>query len=740
MRNPQRRKVVRLVGRVAEGEVRLDLQSVGRGRHHPPGSRSVRRCTARHTCLPLVHRRAAAAPAGEPDGSGARTAQDDDAAPVRLHLGVGLVLLGLDLLRGRVELGDPAVAVLLARQDERQHVVVAVEDHQEVVVERLLAAGVGLGDGLAVEEDHHRAGVAVGPGVLVHVVATGLEPGDVADRALATVVGRPGEEPAAAEDRVVAAQLDEPLRERDEVELVLVEVPVDPRDLVVLAVAVVVAALGAPELVAVQEHRHALREQEGREHVALLAQSQGVDLLVLRRTLDAAVPGAVVALAVVAVLAVGVVVLLVVGHQVPQREAVVGGDEVDRGDRLAAAVLVEVAGAGEARGELAEGRALATPEVADGVAVLAVPLGPQGREVADLVAAVADVPGLGDQLDLADHRVLLDEVEERRQLVDLVELAGQRRREVEPETVDVHLGHPVAQRVHDQLQHVRVAHQQAVAGARGVVVVRLVLVDEAVVGRVVDAAEADGRAELVALGGVVVDHVEDDLDARLVQRLDHALELGHLLTAGAVCRVAVVRREEPDRVVAPVVRQALVAQREVVDELVHRHELDGRDAEPLEVLDDHRVGDAGVGAADLLRDVGVGLGEALDVGFVDDAVVVLVPRQAVLAPVEEGVDDDREHRVAEAVLDVRLGRVLARARRSRRRTATGRRPAGRRSPWRRGRAAACGGCSGGRSRGRRGRARGSRSAARAGRRAGRRATRSRRPRAARRASRRRRRR
>ena len=89
-----------------------------------------------------------------------------------------------------------------------------------------------------------------------------------------------------------------------------------------------------------------------------------------------------------------------------------------------------------------------------------------------------------------DHRVLLDEVEERAQPVDLVELPGQRRGEVEAEAVDVHLRHPVAQRVHDQLQHVRVPHEQAVAGAGGVVVVRRVAVDEPVVGGVVDAAEA----------------------------------------------------------------------------------------------------------------------------------------------------------------------------------------------------------------------------------------------------------
>ena len=127
----------------------------------------------------------------------------------------------------------------------------------------------------------------------------------------------------------------------------------------------------------------------------------------------------------------------------------------------------------------AEARRLAAPEVADGVAVLAVPLRPQRREAADLVAALADVPRLGDQLDLADHRVLVDQVEERREPVDLVELAGQRRGQVEPEPVDVHLGDPVAQRVHDQPQRLVLADVEAVAGAGGVVVVLRVAVGRA---------------------------------------------------------------------------------------------------------------------------------------------------------------------------------------------------------------------------------------------------------------------
>ena len=367
------------------------------------------------------------------------------------------------------------------------------------------------------------------------------------------------------------------------------------------------------------------------------------------------------ALAVVAALAVRVVVLVVVGDQVGQGEAVVRGDEVDRRERAAAVVLVQVGAAGQARGELTEAAGLAAPEVAHGVAVLPVPLRPQGREVAHLVAAGADVPRLGDELDLADHRVLLHEVEEHRQPVDVVELPGQGGREVEPEPVDVHLGDPVPQRVHDQLQGVRIADVERVARARVVHVVLLVVLDQAVVRGVVDAPQRERRAHVVALGGVVVDDVEDDLDVGVVQVAHHRLELLHLRAGTAARRgVGVVGREEGDRVVAPVVREALLLQVVVVEELVDRHELHGGDPEPLVVLDHHRVREARVGAAQLLREIRVLHRQPAHVGLVDHRLVVRDARRAVAAPVEERVHHDRLRDVRR-----RVG-VVARLRRAER--------------------------------------------------------------------------
>ena len=134
-------------------------------------------------------------------------------------------------------------------------------------------------------------------------------------------------------------------------------------------------------------------------------------------------------------------------------------------ERPAAVLLVEVGRAGEAEGEVADAR-LAAPEVAHHVAVDPVPLRPEHREVADLVAALADVPRLGDQLHLGEDRILVDDVEEGREPVDLVELARERRGEVEAEAVDVAVADEVAQRVHDQPQHARMRRVEAVAGAR----------------------------------------------------------------------------------------------------------------------------------------------------------------------------------------------------------------------------------------------------------------------------------
>ena len=79
-----------------------------------------------------------------------------------------------------------------------------------------------------------------------------------------------------------------------------------------------------------------------------------------------------------------------------------GGDEVDA---AGGGGREDVGGAGERGGEVAEHVGVAAPEAAHAVAVAVVPFEPVGGEVAELVAAGADVPGLGDHDAVGEERV-----------------------------------------------------------------------------------------------------------------------------------------------------------------------------------------------------------------------------------------------------------------------------------------------------------------------------------------------
>ena len=117
---------------------------------------------------------------------------------------------------------------------------------------------------------------------------------------------------------------------------------------------------------------------------------------------------------------------------------------------------------------------------------------------------------------------------------------------------------------------------------------------------------------LIALTGVVVDHIEHHFDVRLVKGLHHGAKLVVLATGRLRHRVGMVRGEEVQRHIAPGIPFLGVV-------LKDRHQLDDGDAQFLEVR--NLFNEARVGAAGLRRDPGIRvLGESLDMQFVDDGV------------------------------------------------------------------------------------------------------------------------
>src|SRR5204862_1603406 len=108
--------------------------------------------------------------------------------------------------------------------------------------------------------------------------------------------------------------------------------------------------------------------------IPVLLRAQHDDRGILHRALRAAVPTVAVIGSVTVVFAVRLVVLVVVAHEIAQREAVVGSDEVEARARPPAIVRVEIAAARESRSHFAHGATAAFPKAAHTVAVFTVPL------------------------------------------------------------------------------------------------------------------------------------------------------------------------------------------------------------------------------------------------------------------------------------------------------------------------------------------------------------------------------
>ncbi len=418
---------------------------------------------------------------------------------------------------------------------------------------------------------------------MLHLAAVRLEPGDVLE--CFGRIGLPAEVAPAAEQRLGLAQRDGLGGERQQRLVVRGEIPVDPGDLVVLGVGVVVPVLRPVDLVAVRQHRHALRQHHCRDQVALGTGADGVDIRVVGFAFDAEVARLVVVVPVVVVLAVGLVVLVFVADKVAQGESIVRHDEVDAGARSAARLAKDVRRARHAVGEIGPAAVVAQPPLPHAIAKAIVPFRPQGGEMSGLVAARANIPGFGDELDGRQNGILMDGVEKAAARVEGRMLAPQRDGQVESEAIDVHFLNPVAEAVQGHFQHLGLREVERVAGTGEVDVPAPVVGQQPVVAGVVGALPAQRWTEVIALAGVVVDDVEDDLDAGRVQFAHHPAKLADLHQRVGTAGVPRLRRKEVEGAVPPIVGQVLFSQERVVDKGVDGQQLDGGDAETGQVLD-----------------------------------------------------------------------------------------------------------------------------------------------------------
>ncbi len=217
---------------------------------------------------------------------------------------------------GAVAEQGPAELVARLRQDQALGGVPAVDRQDDAIQATLRRRG----------HDHHQgSSQRIIPLRRRELRAIRLTPGHVRIRMSGNCDA--AQEQIDAEGWAPAPDRDQPPRKGKE-PLVL-GCPVHPADRIVLGIAVVVAALGASQLIAHGEHRRPPRQEQARQQRTDVLCARRQHLRIGGRPFRSVVPGQVPIGAVAAGLAVGVVVLGLEADQIGQGEAVMDRDEVD---------------------------------------------------------------------------------------------------------------------------------------------------------------------------------------------------------------------------------------------------------------------------------------------------------------------------------------------------------------------------------------------------------------------------
>ncbi len=385
--------------------------------------------------------------------------------------------------------------------------------------------------------------------------------------------------------------------------------PIEPGQLIVLRIGVVVALLAAAELIAGREHERSARQEQARQQRAQVTRPRGLDGLIRAFAFGAVVPGEIVVGAVAIGLAIRVIVLASMGNEIAQGEAVMGRKEIHAIRWRSPAE--NVGRAGEPRRQRSHHAAVAAPEAPCIVTIAVVPFEPMPGELTETVAARPDIPGLGNEDQIPEQRIGSNRREERRLGREPAGASPQNGRQVEAKAIEPGLARPAAHRIEDEAQGRISLHRHRVATAR--------VVDEpeaavmAIVARLVEAAQRQRRPFGIALAGVVVDDIEDDLEAGSVEALHRIADLSE--TAGSEARIG---RHERHRIVAPAIAEAERRQMALVDPGGERHQFDRVDPECHEMVDHRRMRQRRHCAAQFLRHLRMQLRERLDRDLIDD--------------------------------------------------------------------------------------------------------------------------
>ena len=161
-------------------------------------------------------------------------------------------------------------------------------------------------------------------------------------------------------------------------------------------------------LIAHEQHRSPLRQKKNGEEIADLALTQSFNSEIISRPLRTAIPTIVLVVAVLIAFAIGFVVLVVVGDQIIEGEAVMGGDEVNAAHGIPVELGEGVKAAANDIAQITDHAGVALDEAAHRVPEATVPHRPAVADERTDLVETGSIPGFGNDLGTGQNGVRVD--------------------------------------------------------------------------------------------------------------------------------------------------------------------------------------------------------------------------------------------------------------------------------------------------------------------------------------------
>jgi hypothetical protein len=144
---------------------------------------------------------------------------------------------------------------------------------------------------------------------------------------------------------------------------------------------------------------------------------------------------------------------------------------------------------------------------------------------------------------------------------------------------------------------------------------------------------------MIAFCRVIINYIEDHLNARSMHFLHHVFKFYYLFSGNASAGIAHIGRKKTNGIITPIIGETFFVEVAIGNKMMYGHQLNRGNTQLFEIADGNRMGKPCISTSYFFRYIGVELCESFYMRFVDHRFMIRYFGRAIFPPVKVIIDD-----------------------------------------------------------------------------------------------------